>query len=327
MTGFARRPTLTVLTALLAIGCAANVAHAQQYPSKYIRLIVPYVPGGGTDTLSRLLAPKVSELLGQQVVIENRAGGNTIVGLQATQKAATDGYIIVIVDTSFTTNPSLYKLPFDPITDFAPISLLATAPVTLVVHPSVPARTVKEYVGLAKAHPGQLNLASGAPGSSTHLGAELLKYAAKVDIVNIPYKGTGQAISDVLGGQVGCLFAGVSTVRQHVETGRLHAIAVTGDRRVAAMPKVPTFIESGLKGVDSGTYWGILGPVGLPRDIVTKLSQTFRAAVESPDIKAKLEDRGYTALGGSPEAFGENIKTEIAKWARVVKAANIKVEQ
>lgn len=319
--------TVIALTALTAAIMSLPAA-AQTYPSKFIRLIVPYVPGGGTDTLSRLIGPKLSETLGQQIVIDNRGGGGSVVGTAAAQKSPPDGYTLVIVDTSFTTNPTLYpSLPYDPVKDFAPVSLIAAAPVILVVHPSVPARNPKEFLALSRAKPGSINIASGAIGSSTHLGCELLKLAAKIDVVNIPYKGTGQAISDVLGGQVGAIVAGVSTVRQHVEGGRLRAIAVTGPERVAALPDVPTFLESGVKGVDSGTYWGILAPAGTPKDIVAKLNGAITATVKSPDIKPKLEDRGYTVIGGTPEQFSDNIRAEIAKWAKVIKAAGIKLEQ
>jgi tripartite-type tricarboxylate transporter receptor subunit TctC len=315
----------SVLAACM-IACA-GACIAQSYPTRYIRMIVPYVPGGGTDTLTRTIAPKLGETLGQQIIIDNRAGGSSAVGTEVAAKAAPDGYTLVMVDTSFTTNPALYgKLPFDPIKDFAPVSLVASAPVILVVHPSVPIRNVKEFVALAKARPGELNFASGAPGSSTHLGGELLKLVAKVDVVNIPYKGTGQAITDVLGGQVGMMFAGISTVRQHVRAGKLRAIAVTGEKRAAAMPEVPTFVESGLVGVDSGTYWGCLAPAAAPKDIVNKVSAALHAVVEAPDVKPRLEERGYTVIGSAPEKFAENIRSEIAKWAKVIKMAAIKVE-
>jgi len=321
-------PNTVVALAALAAPALPFSAVAQPYPSKFIRLIVPYVPGGGTDTLSRLIGPKLGETLGQQVVIDNRGGGGSVVGTAAAAKSPPDGYTIVIVDTSFTTNPSLYpSLPYDPVKDFAPVSLIAAAPVILVVHPSVPVRNTKEFLALARTRPGTINIASGAIGSSTHLGCELLKLAAKIDVVNIPYKGTGQAISDVLGGQVGAIVAGVSTVRQHVESGRLRAIAVTGLERVPAVRDVPTFTESGLTGVDSGTYWGVLAPAATPREVVARLNTAITSAVRSPEVRPKLEDRGYTVIGGTPEQFADNIRTEIAKWSKVIKAAGIRLEQ
>jgi len=317
-----------LIAAVVAVASALPLTlPAQDYPSKFVRLIVPYVPGGGTDTLSRLIAPRIGEILGQQVIVDNRTGGGSIVGTAAVAKAPPDGYMIAIVDTAFTTNPSLRsKLPFDPITDFVHVSLLASAPVILVVHPSVPAANAKELVALARARPGQLNLASGPPGSSTHLGAELMKLVTKTDIVIIPYKGTGQAISDVIAGHVGMIFAGVSTVKPHVESGRLRAIAVTGNGRVNALAQVPTFIESGFKGVDSGTFWGVLAPAATPRDIVAKLNSALVAAVQTPEIRKRIEDRGYTVIGSTPEAHTANVRDEIAKWAKVVKAAGLKVD-
>lgn len=302
-------------------------AFAQSYPARAVRVIVPFAPGGGTDILVRTIAPRLSEALGQQLVIDNRAGGGSTIGSELAAKSPPDGYTLLAVDTSFTTNPSLYtKLPYDSARDFAPVSLLAAAPVILIVHPSVPIKTVKEFVALAKAKPGQLNFASGGPGSSTHLGGELLKMVANIDLVHIPYKGTGPAVADVLGGQVVMMFAGISSVKQHVAVGRLRAIAVTGDKRSPAMPEVPTFVESGLKGVDSGTYWGLLAPAASPRDIINKLSSTIAGVLKLPDIQQRLIDLGFDPIGGSPEQFAANIKSETEKWARVIKSAHVKLD-
>jgi tripartite-type tricarboxylate transporter receptor subunit TctC len=307
------------------LACAA--APAQTYPAKAIRVIVPFAPGGGTDILTRTITPKLSEALGQQLVIDNRAGGGSTIGSEMVAKGPADGYTLLMVDTSFTTNPSLYsKLPYDSTRDFAPVSLMAAAPVILIVHPSVPVRTVKEFVALAKAKPGQLNFASGGPGSSTHLGGELLKLVANIDLVHIPYKGTGPAVADVLGGQVVMMFAGISSVKQHVAVGRLRAIAVTGEKRSPAMPEVPTFIESGLKGVDSGTYWGCLAPAATPKEVVNKVSITMAGVIKLPDIQARLVDLGFDPIGGTPEQFAANIKSETDKWARVIKNARVKLD-
>jgi tripartite-type tricarboxylate transporter receptor subunit TctC len=315
-----------------ALGMAAALACAgpclaQGYPVKPVRVMVPFAPGGGTDILTRVISPRLGETLGQQIVVENRAGGGSTIGSEIVAKASADGYTLLMVDTSFTTNPSLYsKLPYDSARDFAPVSLLASAPVILIVHPSVPVRSVKEFVALAKARPGQLNFASGGPGSSTHLGGELLKSAARIELQHIPYKGTGPAVADVLGGQVVMMFAGISSVKQHVAVGKLRAIAVTGDRRSPAMPEVPTFIESGLKGVDSGTYWGCLAPAGTPRDSVSKVSAAMASVLKLPDISQRLVDLGFDPIGGSPEQFAANINTETGKWARVIKAAGVRLD-
>jgi tripartite-type tricarboxylate transporter receptor subunit TctC len=273
------------------------------------------------------VSPKLSEALGQQLVIDNRAGGGSTIGSELAAKAPPDGYTLLMVDTSFTTNPSLYsKLPYDSARDFAPVSLMAAAPVILIVHPSVPVKTVKEFVALAKSKPGQLNFASGGPGSSTHLGGELLKLVAGIDLVHIPYKGTGPAVADVLGGQVVMMFAGISSVKQYVAVGRLRAIAVTGQKRSPAMPEVPTFIESGLRGVDSGTYWGCLAPAATPKDIVNKLSTTIANVLKMGDIEKRLSDLGFDAIGGTPDQFATIIRSETEKWARVIKSAHVKLD-
>ena len=307
---------------LVCVDCVA-----QTFPARAIRVIVPFAPGGGTDILIRTVSPKLSEALGQQLVIDNRAGGGSTIGSELAAKAPPDGYTLLMVDTSFTTNPSLYsKLPYDSARDFAPVSLMAAAPVILIVHPSVPVKTVKEFVALAKSKPGQLNFASGGPGSSTHLGGELLKLVAGIDLVHIPYKGTGPAVADVLGGQVVMMFAGISSVKQYVAVGRLRAIAVTGQKRSPAMPEVPTFIESGLRGVDSGTYWGCLAPAATPKDIVNKLSTTIANVLKMGDIEKRLSDLGFDAIGGMPDQFATIIRSETEKWARVIKSAHVKLD-
>ena len=219
---------------------SSSMDPGQGYPSKPIRIVVPFAPGGGTDILTRIMVPSLNESLKQQLIVDNRPGAGSQIGTEIVAKAPPDGYTMLMVDTAFMTNPSLYsKLPYNSEKDFTPVSLAATAPVIMIVHPSVPVRTVKELVSLARAQPGALNFASGGPGSSTHLGVELLKYVAKIDLVHIPYKGTGPAVADVLGGQVTMMFAGISSVKQHVEAGRLRAIAVTGEKRSPAMPNVP----------------------------------------------------------------------------------------
>jgi len=309
-----------------ALSCAGPCL-AQGYPVKPIRLVVAFAPGGGTDILTRVISPKLGETLGQQIIVENRAGASGTIGGGIVARSAADGYTLLMVDISFTTNPGLYsRLPYDPARDFSPVSLLAWAPIILIVHPSVPVRTVKEFIALAKAMPGQLNFASGGPGGATHLGGELLKLVAKIDLQHIPYKGTGPAVADVLGGQVVMMFTGISSVKQHVAVGRLRAIAVTGDKRSPAMPEAPTFIESGLKGVDSGTYWGCLAPAGTPKDNVNKVSAAIASVLELPDIRQRLVDLGFDPIGGSPEQYAANIKAETEKWARVIKAAGIRLD-
>jgi tripartite-type tricarboxylate transporter receptor subunit TctC len=259
--------------------------------------------------------------------VDNRPGAGSQIGTDLVAKAPPDGYTILMVDTAFMTNPSLYsKLPYHSEKDFAPVSLAATAPVIMIVHPSVPVRTVKELVTLARAQPGALNFASGGPGSSTHLGVELLKYVAKIELVHIPYKGTGPAVADVLGGQVTMMFAGISSVKQHVESGRLRAIAVTGENRSPAMPRVPTFGEAGMKQVDASSYWGALAPARTPAEIVNRLSTTMAQVLKMPDVREKLVELGFDPIGGSPSEFATLLAKETDKWAKVIKAAGVKLD-
>jgi tripartite-type tricarboxylate transporter receptor subunit TctC len=312
---------------LLAIVVASGGAHAEGYPVRPIRLVVPYAPGGGTDILARLVVPKLSEALGQQVVVDNRPGASGNIGYDIAAKAAPDGYVLTMVDTSYMTNPSLYaKLPFDFDKDLAPVSLLASGPVILIVHPAVPAETVAGLIALAKAKPGALNFASGGNGSSTHLAGELFKLVAGVDMLHVPYKGTGAAITDLIGGQVSIMFAGISQARVQVEAGKARGLAVTGEARAAALPGVPTFAEAGLPGVESSTLWGVMAPAATPRDIVARLNREFVRAVRAPDLQDRLVDLGFQPIGSTPEQFGAILRAETAKWARVIAQAGIKLD-
>ncbi len=271
---------------------------------------MPYAPGGGTDNLARLIAPKLSESLGQQVVIENRPGASGNIGYELAAKAAPDGYTLTMVDTSYMTNPSLFaKLPIDFDKDLIPLSLLASGPVILVVHPSLPATSIKELIALAKAQPGKLNFASGGNGSSTHLGGELFKLVAGVDILHVPYKGTGAAVNDLLAGQGTIMFAGISQARGAVEGGKLRGLAVTGTTRAPA--------------IDSSTLWGTMAPAALPRELAQRLNAELVKAVRAPDLKDRLVDLGYTPIGSTSEEFGKILRSETEKWAGVIKRAGI----
>jgi tripartite-type tricarboxylate transporter receptor subunit TctC len=317
------RAALLAAAAIAVIGAAA----AQPYPAKPIRLVVPFAPGGGTDNLARIFLPRMSESLGQQIVIDNRPGAGGNIGVEIVAKAPADGYTLLMVDTSFTVNPNLFpKLPFDTLKDFAPVTLLAAAPVILVAHPSVPANTVQELVALAKAKPGTLNYASGGNGASTHLGGELFRMVAGIDIVHIPYKGTGPAMQDLLGGHVSVMFSGISSAKPQAEAGKLRALAVTGAARNSAMPEVPTFAEAGLGAVDAGTFWGMLAPAGTPPPIIERLHAEAAKALALPDIRERIAALGYDAIAGSPAAYADNIRAEIDKWGKVIKTAGIKVD-
>ena len=311
----------------LAAALWTGAALSQSYPQKPVRIVVPFAPGGGTDNLTRIMAPYLTEQLRQPVLIDNRPGASGQIGTELVARAAPDGYTIVHVDTSFTSNPSLYrKLPYDTVKDFAPISLLASAPVVLMVHPSVPVKTLKELIALARAHPGELNFATGGAGSATHLGVELFKSAAGLQLVHIPYKGSGPAAAAVLAGHVVMTFASPSATAPHVAAGKLRALAITGERRNAAMPKIPTFTEAGLRGVDSGTHWHSLAPAATPKDIIGTLHSAMAVVLQLPDIRQRLTALGFDIIGSPPEASAAHIRDEIAKWARVVAQAQIRAE-
>ena len=313
--------------AFCALAVAATFAFAQNYPTRPVRIVVALAPGGGTDNLTRIIAPKLTELLGQQMVVENRAGAGGQIGTDFVAKAAPDGYTILNVDTSFASNPSLFsKLPYDSLKDFAPVSVLASAPVALVIHPSVPAKTLKELLTLARSRPTLFNFAMGGYGSASHLGVEQFRSTSKIDLVVIPYKGGGLATADVLAGQVVMMFGGPSSLAQHVAAGKLRAVAVTGEKRIPALPAVPTFTEAGMAGVDAGTYWISLAPAATPKDAVNALSGAMMKALQMPDVRQRLVSLGYEPMGSTPEQCAANIRSEIAKWAKAVKDANIRVE-
>ena len=303
-------------------------APAQSYPARPVRLIVPFAAGGPVDAVGRLIAPRLSELWGQQVVIDNRAGANSIVGSEQAARAAPDGYTLLLVSAGFAINVSLYpKLPYDALRDFTLIVPLAFGPGILVTHPSLPARNLKELVAMAKAKPGVLTYGSSGPGAPTsHLGMELLKVTAGINLIHVPYKSMAPAMTDILGGQVHMGMPTINVTVQHIRIGRLRAIGVSSLQRSPAMPEVPTFIESGLIGVDSGTYWGCLAPAATPKDIVNKVSFAIATVLKLPDIQQRLIDLGFDPIGGTPEQFAANIKSETEKWARVIKNAGVKLD-
>ena len=306
---------------------AAGLAHGQGYPSKPVRIIVPFPPGGGTDNLARILAPRLTETLGQTFVIDNRAGASGQIGLELTARAAPDGYTLAYIDTSFTSNPSLYrKLAYDAVKDFAPVSLLASAPVVLVVHPSVPVKTLKDLIALARARPGELNFSASGAGSATHLGVELFRSAAKVDVVVIPYKGSGPAAVAVLSGEVVMTVASPSATAPHIAAGRLRALAITGEKRLAALPQVATFDESGLRGVEASTWWNALAPAGTPREVISTLNGAKVKAMQIPEVSKRLLSLGFEPIGSTPEEAAASIRNELAKWARVARETGMRAQ-
>ena len=318
---------LLLKTLLVFSGLIASMAWGQaDYPIKPIRMIVPFPPGGVTDIVTRTVSVKLSAELGQPVVVENRAGASGAIGAELGARAAPDGYTLIMGNIStLGINPITFaKLGYDPVTSFDPISLVAVQPLLITVHPGVPAKNLSELVQLAKSQPGQLNY--GTAGSSIHLAVEQFRAASKIDIVVIPYKGGGPATADVLAGQVVMMFGGPSSLAQHVATGRLRALAVTGTKPIAALPNVPTFIESGMTAVDAGSYWGSLAPAGTPHDILTILSAAMVKALQLPDVRQRLIELGYGPLGSTPEEFAANLRSEMAKWAKAVKDAGIRVQ-
>lgn len=304
---------LGVVAAMLML-LVAN-AGAQTYPAKPIRLIVPYPAGGPADVLARLIGQKLTEKWGQAVLVDNRGGANTIIGMDLTAKAAPDGYTLVIGTTAMATNPGLVAtLPFDGIRDFAPITNLVYSSFVLVVHPSVPANSVQELIALGRARPGQLSFGSGGTGSPTHLSGELFKTMTRVDMVHIAYKGMAPALADLLAGQIQVLFSDPLVALPHVKSGRLRALGVTSAKRFASAPEIPTIAEAGLSGYESGVWYGVLAPAGTPPPVIGQIHSEIVAILALPEVKDRLNLIGGTVIGDTPEAFAAFIKAETAKW-------------
>jgi len=307
---------------------AATLTHAQNFPVKPVRVITPFTAGSAIDTLARVVGQKLGDTWGQQVVIDNRIGANGIIGTEAAAKAPPDGYTVYLGNIStLAVNPHLYlKLPYDALRDFAPVTLAATIPVVLVVHPSLPVKSVRELIPLAKAHPGQLNYASGGTGSAQHLPMEMLRVETGINIVHVPYKGLGPAFSDVLGGQVPMMFTGVSNVVPYMKTGRLRVLAIGSPKRSATLPEVPTVAEAGVPGFDFDSWTGYLVPVGTPRELIVKLHADITRTLAAPEVHDKLVTLGFDLVGGTPEAFATLIRNDIARFGKLIKAAGIKAE-
>ena len=301
---------------------------AQSYPDKPVRLIVPLSAGSAVDTLARIPAQKLSELWGQQVVVDNRVGANGIIGTEAAAKAPPDGYTLLLTnDAALATSPALYpKLPYDPVRDLAPITLAASIPVILVVHSSVPIASVKELVEYARANPGRLHYASAGNGSAQHVPMEMFKQAAGIDLMHVPYKGLAPALNDVVGGQVPVMFAGMSGALPHVKAGRIRALAIGSARRSAAMPALQTMQEAGVAGFDYSAWAGFLAPAGTPAPIISKVNADLAKVLALPEVRDKLGALGFELAPGTPAEFGDMIRREMAKLAKVVKEAGIRVD-
>jgi len=316
------------LAALAAATLVSLGAAAQTYPAKPVRMIVGFAPGGGTDVVARVIAQKLSEWYGQQVIVENRAGATGTIGADLVAKSAPDGYTLIMGHVnSHAIAPSLFKkLPYDALRDFATVAYVGYVPNVLVVHPSVPARTMKELIALAKSKPGALNYASSGNGSTQHLAGEMFKQLAGVDIVHVPYKGSGQAIGDLLAGTVTMNFDTMPPVIEPIKGGRLRALAISTPRRIPQLPDVPTFIEEGMSGFDVTNWYGVMAPAGTPREIVNKLNADINKAMQVPEVRARLEQVGTQMREGSAADFEGFQKAEIAKYAKLVKDAGISPE-
>jgi tripartite-type tricarboxylate transporter receptor subunit TctC len=310
----------------LAFAIAAPAALAQTYPAKPVRLVAPFAPGGGSDFIARLMAQKLAERMGQQVVVENRPGAGGNLGAESVVRAPADGYTILLTPASYTVNPALYRLAFDPIADITPIIQLSQGPFVVAVHPSVPAKTLKELVAVAAKAPDKLSYASSGNGSIVHLATEYFLDTAKVKIVHIPYKGSGPALNDTVAGNVQLVFGSVAAALQYVRSGRLRALAVTTAQRIPAAPDVPTVAEAGYPGYEVINWHGLAGPKGMPREAVARLNREANEALKSPDVEKILAADGLTAAGGTPERFEAIIRSETVRWAKVVKQAGVKVE-
>jgi tripartite-type tricarboxylate transporter receptor subunit TctC len=308
-------------------GCTlstANQAFAQApFPAKPVRLIVPYSAGGGTDMLVRMIAPAVGASLGQPLEVENRPGAGSVLGTELVVRAPADGHTLLAVDSAILTNPGLRKLPFDTKRELAGVTMMATAPIVLVVHPSVPARSLAELIELARAQPGLLNYASAGNGAATHLAGELLKDACGIDIAHVAYKGAGPAMTDLLAGSVQMQLSGIGAVRTHVEAGRLRALAVTGAKRNLALSAVPTFLEQGVQGMDADTWWGLYAPAATSADLLALLNEHFVRAIRSAELAPKLAAAGFMPVAGSPTEHTAMMASMIDRWTRLIAKAKI----
>lgn len=319
-----RRSLVCCCIAAACLACAG--AAAQTFPAKPIRFIVPWTAGSGTDLMSRMLAQKLGESLGQQVVVDNRGGAGAIIGTEAAAKSAPDGYTIYVGGSvSLAASPALYgKVSYDPVKDFAPVSLVSKFYNAIAVHPSLPAKSVKELIALSKARPGQLLMASAGNGSTSHLAGELFMSMTGVKWVHVPYKGGSQSVTSVLGGETHLMIAPVSTVVPHAKTGRLRALAITSPERAASLPGLPTVSEAGVPGFEFGGWQGILVPAGTPAEIIARLNAAILKAVHTPEFRDYLQGEGSELVGSAPDAFAAFIRAEVAKHATLIKSAHIK---
>ena len=312
----------------ILVGVAVmECAFAQPYPGRAVRIVVPFAAGGGVDVVARLMAPRLTEIWGQQVVIDNRGGGGSVIGTEAVARSAPDGHTLLLTAPPFTTNAALLpRLPYDPYSDFTPVTLAAVAPLILVVHPSLPARSVKDLTAIARARPGQLVYGSSGNGGPQHLAAELFKSMAGIDIVHVPYKGAGPATVDLVGGQVQVGFSAILTVGTFVKAGRLRALAVTGAQRSPILPELPTVAETGFPGYETTSWYGLFTRGGTPAPVIAKLNADVSRALQGPDIRERLATEGATVVGGTSAEFADFIRAEIGRVRKLSSVAVIRLD-
>ena len=319
-----RAASLVVVLCLLGLGLAPAQAQAQGYPNRPVRIIVPLAAGGGMDTVTRSVALTLGEVFGQSVVVDNRPGAGSLVGLEILSNAAPDGYTLMMVSATTVIYPILYKARFDIVKDFTPVSQVTEQGYVLVVHPSIPAKSVKEFVAYVKANPDKLNYSSSGIGSPIHMSTELFQFATGTRMTHIPYKGMGAAYADLVGGRIQLSFATIISSQPHVKAGRLRALAVTPAKRVPAIPDVPTFAEAGVPGVVVVNWYGLIAPRGTPAAIVERISRETAKAVQSPEIAGRLTADGSAGVGSTPQTFAERMRAEQAQWSKVIKHAGIR---
>lgn len=322
--GVAARLMSHVLAGAILLA-AAGSAQAQSFPVKPLRIIVPFAPGGPNDILARVIGQKLTEAWGQPVLVDNRPGGGTVIGTELLAKSPPDGYTLLMVSTSHTSNPSLRKLPYDPIRDLEPVILVASGPNVVLAHPSLPAKSVRELIAVARARPGQVAYGSGGLGTSTHLSGAMLAQMGGVKMIHVPYKGAGPATIDLLSGQISWMVGTILPSMPHIRSGRLRALAVTGAKRSPVLPEVPPVADT-LPGFESVSWYGVAAPGGTPKDVVAKLNREIGRLLNASDMRERIAREGAEIVAGGPEEFGSFYRAEIEKWAKVIRAADIRLE-
>jgi tripartite-type tricarboxylate transporter receptor subunit TctC len=319
--------TLRLVCCSALMICTAPLHAQTAYPTRPIRLIVPYPPGAGTDIIARTVGQKLGETLGQQIVVDNRGGGGGVIGADAAAKSPPDGYTMVLVTSTFAMTPTLQKPPYDPLRDFTPVILLAAVPNILVINPALPAHTLQELIALARAKPGELGYATSGNGTVSHLLTEWLRSSVGgMQLVHVPYKGNAQALTDLLGGHVSIMFSALPSAMPHLTSNRIRPIAITSRNRSAAVPQVPTFIESGVPDFEFSSEFGLLMPARTPREIIVRLNQELAKILRMPDVRERLATQGAEPIGNTPEEYARSLKADLARWAKVVASAGIRAD-